>query len=102
VSAKGDAPEAVGALARYDLQTGKTAVREFGAGREVDEPVFVPRPGGGEADGWIMTYVYDRATDGSICTVLDAIDIERPPVAEIVMPRRVPHPMHGNWLPARL
>lgn len=100
VSAKGDAPEAFGALARYDLQTGKTAVREFGAGREIDEPVFVPRPGGsGEADGWIMLYVYDRATDGSICAVLDAIDIERPPVAEIVMPRRVPHGLHGNWLP---
>ncbi len=100
VSAKGDAPEGFGALARYDLQTGKTAVREFGAGREIDEPVFVPRPGGsGEGDGWIMLYVYDRATDGSICAVLDAIDIERPPVAEIVMPRRVPHGLHGNWLP---
>lgn len=100
VSAKGDAPEAFGALARYDLQAGKTAVHEFGPGREVDEPVFVPRPGGsGEGDGWIMTYVYDRATDGSVCAVLDAIDLERPPVAEIVMPRRVPHGLHGNWLP---
>ena len=46
-----------------------------------------------------MTYVYDRATDSSVCAVLDAIDIARPPVAEIVLPRRVPHGLHGNWLP---
>jgi carotenoid cleavage dioxygenase len=49
----------------------------------------VPRPGAAEeGDGWIMAYVYDRASDGSVCVVLDARDIGRAPVAEIVMPRR--------------
>src|SRR3712207_7354799 len=37
-----------GALARYDFATGSVAVRDFGPGREVDEPVFVPRPGAAE------------------------------------------------------
>jgi len=65
--AKGDDMGVFGAIARYDLQTGRSAVHEFGAGREVDEPLFVPRPRAtGESDGWIMTYVYDRATDGSV------------------------------------
>jgi carotenoid cleavage dioxygenase len=90
-----------GALARYDFQSGAVAVHDFGPGREVDEPVFVPRPGASaESEGWIMTYVYDRATDGSVCAILDAIDIARPPAAEIILPRRVPHGLHGNWLPA--
>jgi carotenoid cleavage dioxygenase-like enzyme len=101
VKAKGDDLGAFGAIARYDLQTGRSAVHEFGAGREVDEPVFVPRAGArSESDGWIMTYVYDRATDGSVLAILDAVDIEKPTIAEIVMPRRVPHGLHGNWLPA--
>ena len=59
----------------------------------------MPRPGAtGESEGWIMIYVYDRATDSSVCAVLDAI-ITRPPVAEIVLPRRVPHGLHGHRLP---
>jgi carotenoid cleavage dioxygenase-like enzyme len=91
----------MGALARYDFATGAVAVHEFGPGREVDEPVFVPRPGAGEeGDGWVMAYVYDRATDGSVCAVLDAREIGRAPMAEIVMPRRVPHGLHGSWMPA--
>jgi len=91
----------MGALARYDFATGAVAVHEFGPGREVDEPVFVPRPGAAEeGDGWILVYVYDRATDGSVCAVLDAREIDRAPVAEIFMPRRVPHGLHGSWMPA--
>jgi carotenoid cleavage dioxygenase len=104
VKVPGDHANALGAIARYDLQTGQSAVHAFGPGREVGEPVFVPRPdprpgGRSESDGWIMTYVYDRATDGSVLAILDAVDIERPPIAEIVMPRRVPHGLHGSWLP---
>ncbi len=95
-----DAVGVYGAIVRYDLQTAKTALHEFGAGREVDEPVFIPRRRArSEGDGWIAAYVYDRSTGGSSCVVLDAIDIERPPVAEIGLPRRVPHGLHGNWMP---
>jgi carotenoid cleavage dioxygenase-like enzyme len=101
VKSAGDPVGVMSGIARYDFLAGQSAVHEFGPGREVDEPVFVPRASArGESEGWIMVYVYDRATDGSICAVLDAIDIERKPVAEIVMPRRVPHGLHGNWMPA--
>ena len=105
VKVSGDHANALGAIARYDLQTSQSAVHAFGPGREVGEAVFVPRPdprpgGRSESDGWIMTYVYDRATDGSVLAILDAVDIEKPPIAEIVMPRRVPHGLHGNWLAA--
>jgi carotenoid cleavage dioxygenase-like enzyme len=44
--------------------------------------------------------VYGRAADGSVCVVLDVRDSESAPVAETVMPRRVPHGLHGNWMPA--
>ena len=90
-----------GAIARYDFQGRDIAIHDFGAGREVGEPQFVPRPGAsGESEGWIIVYVYDRAIDGSVLAILDAIDISRAPIAEVVMPRRVPHGLHGNWLPS--
>lgn len=100
VKREGDAIGAFGAIARYDLESNDVALHDFGQGREVDEPLFVPRAGArGESEGWIMIYVYDRATDGSVLAILDALDIARPPVAEVTMPRRVPHGLHGNWLP---
>ena len=89
------------ALARYDLAGGDLAIHDFGPAQEVDEPVFIPRPGAtAEGDGWIGAYVYDhaRARRASCCWTRS---ISRaPPVAEIALPRRVPHGFHGNWMPA--
>lgn len=92
--------DAFGALARYDHATGDVAVHAFERGAEVDEPVFIPRPGGtAEADGWIGAYVYDRATERSRFVLLDAVDFAAPPIAEVMLPRRVPHGFHGSWVP---
>lgn len=92
-------PGTFAALGKYDLATGALAIHDFGPGQEVDEPVFIPRPGAtGEADGWIGAYVYDHAQDASRFVLLDAVDIAAPPVAEISLPRRVPHGFHGNWM----
>jgi carotenoid cleavage dioxygenase len=61
--------------------------------------VFIPRPGRTtEADGWIGAYVYDRAIDASRFVLLDAIDLSAPPIAEVMLPRRVPHGFHGSWV----
>jgi len=88
-------------LARYDFKTGAVATYDFGPGHEIDEPVFVPRSASAdEGDGWIMTYVYDAANDRSTLVILDARESERTPIAEISLPRRVPHGFHGDWMPA--
>jgi carotenoid cleavage dioxygenase len=87
------------ALGRYDLASGELDLHDFGPGQEVDEPVFIPRPGTAEeADGWIGAYVYDHSRDASRFVLLDAVDLPAPPVAEIILPRRVPHGFHGNWM----
>ncbi|MEC3917839.1 carotenoid oxygenase family protein [Nocardia sp. CDC160] len=88
-----------GILMRYDLHTGGSEVHEFGSGRIPSEASFVPAdetPGG---DGYLMTYVYDRAEDRSDLVILDVTDLAAPPVATIHLPRRVPYGFHGNWLP---
>jgi carotenoid cleavage dioxygenase-like enzyme len=96
----GWAPGAFNALGRYDPANGAVVIHDFGAGREVDEPVFVPRSGRHEeGDGWIMAYVYDVAGDSLSFVILNAIELDMPPIAEIALPRRVPHGFHGNWIP---
>ncbi|WP_107654973.1 carotenoid oxygenase family protein [Nocardia suismassiliense] len=90
-----------GALLRYDLHTGSSTAHEFGPGRIPGEAVFAPadeNPGG---DGYLMTFVYDAATDRSDLTILDATDLAAAPVATIHLPQRVPFGFHGSWLADR-
>jgi len=84
---------------KHDFDAGTSQVHNHGAGRGAGEPVFVSRAGGtAEDDGWIMTVVYDAATDRSDVVILDAADITGPEVARIELPARVPHGFHGNWV----
>jgi carotenoid cleavage dioxygenase len=99
ITAGGDGADRPSSLLRYDLVTGDVDRHDFGPGRHAAEASFVPaddRPGG---PGWLMTYVYDAATDTSDLVILDADALIQPPVATIHLPRRVPYGFHGNWLP---
>ncbi|HEX6569902.1 MAG TPA: carotenoid oxygenase family protein [Acidimicrobiales bacterium] len=84
---------------KHDLGTGAVSVHEYGPGRVTLEPLFVPRSGDGEDDGWVMSYVYDATTDRSDVVVLDARDFTGDPVATIHLPVRVPFGFHGSWIP---
>ncbi len=89
-----------GDAVKYDLQAGTTERHDFGAGRMTLEPVFVPRSAAaGEDEGWVLSYVYDAATDRSDVVVLAADDFAGDPVATIHLPQRVPFGFHGNWVP---
>ena len=86
---------------KYDLATGTTEHRQFGAGRVTDEMIFVPRsPDAGEDEGWLLSYVYDATTDRSDVVILAADDFTGDPVATIHLPQRVPFGFHGNWVPS--
>jgi carotenoid cleavage dioxygenase-like enzyme len=56
--------------------------------------------GPAEAEGLIMTYVYDKADDSSALVVLDARDVSAGPIARIKIPQRVPYGFHATWVPA--
>jgi carotenoid cleavage dioxygenase len=86
---------------KYDLRKGSTERHDFGPGRMTLEPVFVPRsPDAAEDEGWVMSYVYDAATDRSDVVILAADDFTGDPVATIHLPQRVPFGFHGNWVPS--
>lgn len=86
-------------ITSYDLERGTEASYLVGPGRVIGEPVVASHPSGAEGEGWVMSYVYDRATDRSEVRILDATDLAAGPVATVHLPRRVPFGFHGSWLP---
>jgi carotenoid cleavage dioxygenase-like enzyme len=86
-------------VASRDQQTGEVRIWDPGPNSHAGEAFFVP-DGDGEGEGWLMTFVYDHARDTTDLVILDALAVERGPVAEIRMPSRVPYGFHGLWVPA--
>jgi len=95
-----DRPETadLAGTARIDYQTGEIRVWDPGEARHSNEAFFVPG-GSGEGEGWLLTFVYNRASGTSDLVILDAERVHRGPVAEIRIPTRVPHGFHGVWIP---
>ena len=85
---------------KHDLDKGTTEEHDFGTGCKTGELVFVPRgDDAAEDDGWLLSLVYDGATDRSDLVVLHAQDFAGDPVAVVHLPQRVPFGFHGNWVP---
>jgi carotenoid cleavage dioxygenase len=90
-----------GGLYRLDVTDSSTVHWDAGAGRSANEALFVPNPDGtDEDDGWLLTYVYDAATELSELAVLDASDLAAGPLGTVALPARVPHGFHAAWVPA--
>lgn len=96
----------LGSVQKHDVRHGSTAVHDFGRGQMAGEPVFIPASQSSkfancnaEDCGWVMTCVYDDATDTSSIHILDAQNFAGEAVAIIDLPVRVPFGFHGNWLP---
>ena len=91
--------DAPGVITRYDLEKGTSEIHDFGPNAQPGEFVFAERTeGAAEDDGFAMGYVYDKAEDSSRLVILDAAAPASEPLAEIHMPRRVPHGFHGSWI----
>ncbi|MFN4357166.1 carotenoid oxygenase family protein [Sphingopyxis alaskensis] len=86
-------------LFRHDLETGTTAIHDFGSGRHPGEFVFVPRKAAGaEDDGWLIGLVVDMNDETTDLVILNADDFTGPPQAVVHLPHRVPPGFHGNWV----
>ncbi len=91
--------EGTGELIKYDLDTDTRTSHVFPEGQTPGEAVFVPAEGGtNEDDGYVMAYVYDRGTDTSHLTILDASNMAADPLAQVMLPRRIPTGFHGSWI----
>jgi carotenoid cleavage dioxygenase len=82
-------------IIKHDLDRGSADVWHAGQGRQPGEASFVPA-GPAEDDGYLVTFVYDGATDRSDLVLLDASSMTE--VAAVHLPVRVPFGFHGSWV----
>jgi carotenoid cleavage dioxygenase-like enzyme len=92
----------LGNLIKHDFRDNTREVWEPGPTRHATEPLFLVGDPTDRADdaGWLLSFVHDDATGESVLAVLDATDITGGPVAEVVLPQRVPYGFHATWIPA--
>jgi carotenoid cleavage dioxygenase len=97
----GGAEDVIGctAILKHDLAASARIVHDFGESNLPGEFVFIPRaPRAAEDEGWLMGLVIDKTHETTALIILDAHDFAAPPVAEIMLPHRVPPGFHGNWV----
>ena len=87
---------------RHDLRTGDRATHDLGPSRHPGELTFVPDPTRRhrEDGGWLIGLAHDDDHNEAELVVLDAAALDRPPVATVRIPRRIPYGLHGTWIPA--
>ena len=89
-----------GRVIKYDFVKNINEVYELGEGKEGAEPVFIPSENQkSEDEGYLMTYIYDKASDKSNLVIFNAQNIKSGPIAQIKLPQRVPFGFHGSWVP---
>jgi carotenoid cleavage dioxygenase len=85
-------------VVHHDVRTGEDRRYDPGPARSSGEWLFVPR-GDAEGDGYVLTFVYDAASDTSDLVILDAQDVAAGPIAEVPLPARVPYGFHATFVP---
>jgi len=98
-----EVPAAFHGLVKYDLHTGEREQVEYGDGVFGSEAPFAPSSDAGadaaEDDGYVVTFVTDRADWSSACLVYRADDLMAGPVARVKLPIRLPAGFHATWMP---
>ena len=86
---------------RHDLRGGDRVSHDLGPGRHPGAMTFVPDPTRRhrEDGGWLIGLAHDDDRNEADLIVLDAAAIDRPPVASIRIPRRIPYGLRGTWIP---
>ena len=83
-----------------DRETDTLTQWSVGTAIQPDEVLFVPAyEGASEDEGWLISVVYNRATTKSEVLVFDAQELNKGPLARVLLPQRVPFGFHGTWVP---
>jgi isoeugenol monooxygenase len=85
-----------------DHRTGEAKGYFVGPNAAVQEPVFVPRsPTSREGDGYLLFVVNSFDESRATLAVMDAMHLDRGPLALVKMPIQLPLAFHGAWVDAR-
>ncbi len=87
------------AIQKYDFQTRTHVSYPLPTTQRCGEPVFVEKENSSsEDDGYLLSFLYDEASNTSEFIILSASDIEAGPIARIKLPVRIPFGFHGSWV----
>jgi len=84
-------------VVRHDMGGGAAAHFDFGRQVYCSEPYFIPRPGAGHEEGWILTQCLDGKSGKSFLAILDAAHLADGPLAVVHLEHHVPYSYHGCW-----
>lgn len=65
------------------------------------EPTFIPKEGGAEAEGWLIALVNRLDVLRNDIVILDALDLKAGPVATLHLPFKLRLGLHGNFVDHR-
>jgi all-trans-8'-apo-beta-carotenal 15,15'-oxygenase len=76
-------------------------IYDFGEGCVASEPVYIHKSAeASEGDGWLIAFVHDPRSEGSLVAILDALEPSRGPVYLGRVPVNAGFTFHGCWCPA--
>jgi carotenoid cleavage dioxygenase-like enzyme len=86
------------AVVHHDFERGTRRHHQLADEDFAGEPVFVPRSADAdEGDGFLLFLAYRGEERRSQLMVFDAQNIDREPLAKVLLPHPVPLGFHGNW-----
>jgi carotenoid cleavage dioxygenase len=83
---------------RRDLESGLADIHRYGPHALAEEHVFVPRPRGGEGEGWLVGTHLDGKAGITRLAVLDALRLADGPIAVASLPYALPLGLHGSFV----
>lgn len=90
--------ELLGAIGRYDHQTGTLTEADFGPNSYPSEPLYIPDPEDPQ-QGWVITVVFDGTDQGkSEVWIFKSDRLDEDPVCRLGLPKVVPMGFHGTWV----
>ena len=88
------------AIKCVDMASGANELYDFGTDTQVSEPVFAPRLGGAQEEGWLIVQGLDGRDGNAFFAVLDAGRVAAGPLATIRLAHPLPVSFHGSWVAA--
>ncbi|MCB2109028.1 MAG: carotenoid oxygenase family protein [Rhodobacteraceae bacterium] len=86
-------------LVKYDNQTGRREMIDYGEGVYGSEAPFAPRTGATEEDdGYLVSFTTRIGDWRSECQIFDARNIENGPICRVKLPQRLPAGFHATWI----
>lgn len=88
-------------LKKYDLESGAQQRFEYGPGRFGSEPQMARRDRAVEEDdGYVISLVADMNKDRSEVLIFDAKQVDKGPLATVILPERLSVGTHACWVEA--